>query len=123
MNFKEDYLVLALQYASFEKQAFEATAITKSEISKYVRKANAIRDKLDKLCEQANDEGCLNVINEFMFHEDKYIRCVTAMYCLFTNPTVAEKVLEDLLELPKPNRAGAQAFTILEVWKKGLLKL
>jgi len=121
--FKEKYLELALKYASFEKQGFETIPVIKSELSKNVRKANAARDKLDKLCKQAKDEGYLNEINEFMSHEDKYVRCVTAMYCLFTNPEVAEKVLEQLLELPKPNPVGVQAFTILEVWRKGLLKL
>ena len=122
-SFKEQYLELALKYASFEKQGFETTPVVKSEVTKNVRKANAMRDKLDKICKLAKDEGYLNDINEFMSHEDKYIRCVTAMYCLFTDPNMAEKVLEELLELPKPNRVGANAFTILEVWKKGLLKL
>lgn len=121
--FKEKYLELALQYASYEKQGFETIPVVKSVIAKSVRKANAMRDKLDKLCKKAKEEGYLHEINDLMFHEDKYVRCVTAMYCLFTNPEVAEKVLEKLMELPKPNAAGAQAFTILEVWKKGLLKL
>ncbi len=121
--FKENYLKLALQYASYQKQGFETTLVVKSELAKFVRKSNAVRDKLDKLCTEAKDEGNLNEINDFMFHEDKYIRCLTAMYCLFTNPEVAKKVLDELMELPKPNPAGTQAFTILEVWKKGLLKL
>lgn len=122
-SFKEKYFELVLQYASFQKQGFEVTPVIKSEVTKYVRKSNAVRDKINKLCKQAKDEGNLNEINNFMFHEDKYIRSLTGMYCLFTNPEVAEKVLQDIVNLPVPNHAAPLAFTTLEVWKKGLLKL
>ncbi|MNE32163.1 hypothetical protein D3C87_22570 [compost metagenome] len=121
--FKEKYLELVLQYALHQKQGFETEPVIQSELTKCVRKANAVRDKLDKLCEQAKNEGCLNEINDFMFHEDKYVRSLTGMYCLFTNPEVAEKVLQDIVDLPVPNHAAPLAFTTLEVWKKGLLKL
>ncbi|WP_300667123.1 hypothetical protein [Fluviicola sp.] len=122
-SFKEKYFELVLQYASFQRQGFETTPVVKSELAKYVRKSNAVRDKISALCKQAKDEGYLNDINEFMFHEDKYVRCLSAMYCLFTDPKVAEKVLEEIDNLPVPNHAAPLAFTTLEVWKKGLLKL
>lgn len=120
---KEEYFELALEYASANEAAFDSPQVKKTVVAKNVERSNKIRAKLDVLCKQAKDNGSLSVIEEYMDHENKYVRCLTAMYCLFTNPSKAEKVLKDILELPTPNPAGMQAFTILEVWRKGLMVL
>ncbi len=103
--------------------AFESKPVIKSNITENVRLSNKVRQKLDFICKEAKSDGKLSEIEDFMLHENKYIRCLTAMYCLFVNPEKAEEVLKEIILLPKPNPVGAQAFTILEVWQKGLLKL
>jgi hypothetical protein len=122
LTFREEFLKLALEFADVTEKAFERNS-EKSEMSKNIKISRQLRTKLDSICQKAKKDEILYQIEGFMSHDNKYIRCLAAMYSLFTFPELAEKILEELMDLPKPNAVGAQAFTILEVWRKGLMNL
>lgn len=116
-KFKERYLELALEFASAKEKAFETRPIEKNIVSQNVKVSNAVRKKMDTICKKAKKEGYLSDIEEYMYHENKYIRCLTAMYYLFVDSGEAKKVLDDLTKLPIPNYVDAS--TILDAWRRG----
>lgn len=122
-TFKQEYLKYALLFAEANKVTFESTPVIKSILNANVRKLNKIRDKMDQLCKTAKENGYLNEIEEFLYHENKYIQCITAMYFLFIAPDIAKKVLNEIAQLPIPDPARLQANSFLFFWEKGVLEL
>ena len=88
---------------------------------KHLRIANQMILKIKKLYKQAFLLNDLSEIEEFLFHEDKYVRALAATYSLVYNPILAEKVLIDLINLPVPNYVAPTARLSLDSWKNGFL--
>lgn len=63
----------------------------------------------------------LRDIEDLLAHENKYIRCVAATYSLIYNFKVAQKVLNELINLPVPNYVAPIARLSLDSWNKGYL--
>ena len=97
---------------------FEDNLIARSKNGRIV---NNMIDKMKILYKQAYAVNKLAEIEEFMFHENKYIRCISATYSLFSNSKIAEDVLKKLIDLPIPNYAASNARLALDIWKKGYL--
>lgn len=121
-SFKDEYLELAILFAKANRAAFESKRVTRFVVNSNVRKSNKIRIKLDQICKTALTNGYLTEIEVFLYHEDNYVRCITAMYFLFVLPELAEKVLNELTELPIPDPVRLQANSFLFFWKKGILE-
>jgi hypothetical protein len=117
---KEEFLKRAIKYAEAKEEVFDKENSQKDR-SKYLRIANKMLGEIKEIYRHAYHNNELKEIEEFMFHENKYIRCIAATYSLLSNPELAEKVLNDLLKLPAPNWVGPDARLSLEIWKKGLL--
>ena len=118
-TFKQEYIKLALDYAEENRLGFEISPVSRADINKHVKKSNKLRDRLDQIFKIAKENDQLAEIVEFLKHENKYVRCLTAMYCLGTYTEKSVKVLKDLLLLPVPNHVGINAYTILHAFRRG----
>ena len=120
-NFKEQFLELALIHAEAKYQGFELKPFDKNRLKESVKISNKAVNKIKKLMVKANKNEQLNELKDFIYHENKYVRCIAATYYLFVNEELAKTVLEELNRLPVPNYTDA--FTILHSWKDGCMKL
>lgn len=91
------------------------------ERKKQLKSANQMLIELKKIYKQAFIENKLSEIEEFLCHDNKYVRCIAATYSLIYNYNLAHKVLNDLLLLPVPNYVAPIARLSLASWEKGLL--
>lgn len=121
MSFKDNFLELALIHAEATYQGFEMKPFDKNRLKESVKASNKAVDKIKKLCVKAKDNGELVELEEFLYHENKYVRCLAATYYLFVDEEIALKVLEELENLPIPNYVTA--FTVLHAWKRGAMSL
>ena len=119
-NIKQDFLILACTYASAMGQIYEKKN-SSIERKKQLKSANQMLIELKKIYKQAFIENKLSEIEEFLCHDNKYVRCIAATYSLIYNYNLAHKVLNDLLLLPVPNYVAPIARLSLASWEKGLL--
>lgn len=119
-NIKQDFLSFASTYATAMEEIYEKknSAI---ERKKQLKSANQMIIELKKIYKQAYVENKLSEIEELLFHDNKYVRCIAATYSLIYNYNLAYKVLNDLLLLPVPNYVAPIARLSLASWEKGLL--
>lgn len=119
-NIKQDFLSFASTYATAMEEIYEKknSAI---ERKKQLKSANQMIIELKKIYKQAYIENKLSEIEELLFHDNKYVRCIAATYSLIYNYNLAYKVLNDLLLLPVPNYVAPIARLSLASWEKGLL--
>ncbi len=118
--FKQDFLSFASTYASAMEEVYEKQN-NPVERKKQLKTANQMIIELKKIYKQAYLKNKLSKIEELLFHENKYVRCVAATYSLIYNYDLAQKVLNDLLNLPVPNYVAPIARLSLASWEKGLL--
>jgi len=119
-NIKQDFLILACTYASAMGQIYEKKN-SSIERKKQLKSANQMLIELKKIYKQAFIENKLSEIEEFLCHDNKYVRCIAATYSLIYNYNLAHKVLNNLLLLPVPNYVAPIARLSLASWEKGLL--
>ena len=119
-NVKKDFLSCATTYAIAMEEVFEVEN-SPVDRKKHLKTANQMIVKLKKIYKQAYLDNELSEIEELLFHENKYVRCVAATYSLINNYDLAQKVLNELLILPAPNYVAPIARLSLASWKKGLL--
>lgn len=119
-NIKQDFLSFASTYATAMEEIYEKknSAI---ERKKQLKSANQMIIELKKIYKQAYVENKLSEIEELLFHDNKYVRCIAATYSLIYNYNLAYKVLNDLLLLPFPNYVAPIARLSLASWEKGFL--
>lgn len=117
---KEQYLTLALEYAKANEEIFETTSLNKRKRSQNVNKTLVMKKKIDKVYIEAEKNNELQEITEYMYHPNKYVRCITAAYCLSIDTQTALSILQELRKLPPPNPVGMHAFTIMHAWERGL---
>ena len=120
-NFKEKFLELALIYAEAIYQGFELKPFDKNRLKESMKISNKAINRIKKIMVQANKNGQLNELKDFIYHENHYVRCIAATYYLFVNEELAKTVLEELNRLPIPNYTNA--FTILHAWDRGAMKI
>lgn len=119
-NIKQDFLSFASTYATAMEEIYEKKNSV-AERKKQLKSANQMIIELKKIYKQAYVENKLSEIEELLFHENKYVRCIAATYSLIYNYNLAYKVLNDLLLLPVPNYVAPIARLSLASWEKGLL--
>jgi DNA repair ATPase RecN len=119
-NVKEEFKKYASKYAEAMEEVFEKNN-NKVDRNRNQRIINQMIFKLKEIYKKAYFDDELKEIEEFMFHKNKYIRSIAATYSLISNSELAVKVLNDLIELPKPNWVAPDARLSLESWKKGYL--
>jgi hypothetical protein len=119
-NIKQDFLSFASTYATAMEEMYEKK-ISVVERKKQLKSANQMIIELKKIYKQAYIENKLSEIEELLFHENKYVRCIAATYSLIYNYNLAYKVLNDLLILPVPNYVAPIARLSLASWEKGFL--
>jgi len=100
---------------------FMRRKIVSIERKTQLKSANQMIIELKKIYKQAFIENKLSEIEELLFHDNKYVRCIAATYSLIYNYNLAYKVLNDLLLLPVPNYVAPIARLSLASWEKGLL--
>lgn len=117
---KQDFLNYAMEYALAMEEVFEkknSSAVRK----KYLAISNQMIGKLKKIYMNAYRTNELRDIEDLLAHENKYIRCVAATYSLVYNFEVAQKALNELINLPVPNYVAPIARSSLDSWRKGYL--
>jgi hypothetical protein len=119
-NIKQDFLSFASTYATAMEEIYEKKNSV-VERKKQLKSANQMIIELKKIYKQAYIENKLSEIEELLFHDNKYVRCIAATYSLIYNYNLAYKVLNDLLILPVPNYVAPIARLSLASWEKGFL--
>ena len=117
---KQQFLNFASTYASALEEVYEKKN-NPVERKKQLKTANQMALQLKQIYKQAYLKNKLSEIEDLLFNENKYVRCVAATYSLIYNYNLAYKVLNDLLILPVPNYVAPIARLSLASWEKGLL--
>lgn len=120
-NYKEEFFKCATKYAQAMESLNDNLIDNLKDRSKNGRVVNNMIDKMKIMYKQAYAVNKLAEIEEFMSHENKYIRFITATYSLLSNSKIAEDVLNKLIDLPIPNYVASNARLTLDLWKKGYL--
>ena len=76
-NIKEDFLSFASTYATAMEEMYEKQN-NPVERKKQLKTANQMIIELKKIYKQAYIENKLSEIEELLFHENKYVRCIAA---------------------------------------------
>lgn len=116
-NFKEKFLELAEIYARETELMYEHSK-EKADMKRHGKLANNAAFKIKKLAFKAYHNGNLADIEDYMKHENKYIRCLAGSFCLYSNPREAIQTLSELRLLPTPNYVGMQAYTSLHAYSR-----
>lgn len=107
----------AEKYAEAYKTIFEEGVVQGSEYRKVARKERAAAKRCHEIFEALRHQQFLGEIEEFMLHESPYVRYLASAHCLFSNPELAEKTLEELIET-KGHKIQMHALTTLKAWRK-----
>lgn len=113
---KEKFELSALKYAHFMKLVFESNW-SEIEKKKFQRSANQANKRCFDIFVELRKSQRISEIEEFMHHNDPFIRCLTAPLCLYSDPETAEKVLEDIIETSK-GVLNIHALLALKAWRK-----
>jgi hypothetical protein len=117
---KQQFLNIASSYALAMEEVYEKQN-NPVERKKQLKIANQLALQLKQIYKQAYLKNKLSEIEDLLFHENKYVRCVAATYSLIYSYDLAHKVLNELLTLPVPNFVAPIARLSLASWEKGLL--
>lgn len=118
---REEFFKCASKYSEAMEQVFETDNISKTDRSKHLKIVNQMIGKMKKIHKDAFLSNELSDLEQFMYHDNKYIRCVGATYCLTIKPEIAEDILNKLIDLPVPNYVGPIALLNLDAWKRGFM--
>lgn len=113
---KEKYQEYITNYAEAYKAIFE-DKVEGKEYAKYSRQEKTSGKKSGEVFAMLKAQNNANQIEEFMNHENPYVRYMAAVDSLTENPTKAEKVLEDLIE-SKNHKIQMHALSALKIWRK-----
>jgi hypothetical protein len=116
-SLKEKYLESALKYAFAFKAIFEDSIMSGPEYKKLSRQEKAASKKCNEIFVLLKEKNELSEIEDLMFHENPYVRYLASAACLFQNPTIAEKTLEQLIESDN-HKIRMHALTTLKAWRK-----
>ena len=112
---KEQYLENALNYAEAFKAIFE-DKVEGKEYRRSSRKEKAGGKKCHEIFEVLREANRLAEIEEYMYNENPYVRYITSAYCLFSNPEIAEKTLEELIKTDD-HEIQSHAWATLKGWR------
>lgn len=113
---KEKYLENALKYAAAFKAIFEDEINVGKEYRRFSRMEKAAMRKCNELCLKLKHGGQLFELEDFMLHENPYVRYLASNHAIKSNPRLAEKTLEELIE-SKDHKIQMHALTSLKVWR------
>lgn len=112
---KEKYLENALKYAAAFKAIFE-DKVEGEEYKRFSRMEKAAGKKCTELFLKLKQARQLFELEDFMLHENPYVRYLVSNHAIKSNPRLAEKTLEELIE-SKDHKIQMHALTSLKVWR------
>lgn len=115
-SLKEEYKHNAERYSDALNLIYSDDPIEKKLRSKNLRIEKSTLKKCQEIFIVLRETKNLFQIEEFMFHESPHIRCLSAAHCLYSNPDVAESVLEELIE-SYSGEIRLSALTTLKAWR------
>jgi hypothetical protein len=113
-NLKETFIANAESYALAMRMIFEEK-VEGGEYKNYSRLEKSSTKKCHDIFLKMRDDGTLKELEPYMLHESEYVRYLTAAYCLYSHPELAEKILEDLIEARHP--ISFHALGALKGWR------
>lgn len=106
----------AEKYAVAYKTIFEDGVVQGLQYRKLARKERAAAKRCHEIFVALRAQNLLEEIEEFMLHESPYVRYLASADCLFSNTELAEKTLEDLIEISGP-KIRVHALATLKAWR------
>ena len=113
---KENYLENALKYAKAFKAIFEDEINYGLRYRWFSRMEKTAVKKCEEIYLNLSALGQLFELEEFMFHENPYVRYLAANHCITVNQKLAEKTFEELIE-SKGHKIQMHALTSLKDWR------
>jgi hypothetical protein len=112
---REQYLENAEKYALAYKTIFEDN-VEGNEYKKFSRMETAAAKKCQAIFLTLRDSNRLSEIEDLMLHSNPYVRYISAAHGLYSNPQLAEKTLEELIETDG-HKIRMHALSTLKAWR------